>query len=131
MKYLCLAYYDEKAFEKIPGPEMAAVVAKCRPKDEELKASGHLELVASLAATRSSTCLRPRAGKTIVTDGPYVEAREVLGSFFIIEAADLNEAIRVASKHPAASLGEELGWGIEIRPIVNCLAIEKTGGAAR
>jgi len=40
-----------------------------------------------------------------------------VGGFFIIEARDLNEAIRVASKHPAAHLGEQVGWGIEVRPI--------------
>jgi hypothetical protein len=122
MKYLCLAYYDDKAFEAMPGPEMAALVDKCRPLDEQLKATGNLEMVASLASPRVSTCLRPRAGKTIITDGPYLEAREALGSFFLIEAADLNEAIRIASKHPCATLGEQLGWGIEIRPIETCQA---------
>ncbi len=59
----------------------------------------------------------PRGGKPQVTDGPYAEARELVGGFFIIEAADKEEAVRVASLHPAATLGESLGWGIEVHPI--------------
>ena len=62
--------------------------------------------------------LRPRNGKPAVTDGPYAEARELVGGFFIIEAADKDEAVRVASLHPAAALGESVGWGIEVHPIV-------------
>jgi hypothetical protein len=53
----------------------------------------------------------------MVTDGPFVETKEQVGGFFIIEANDLDEAIRVASKHPAANLGETVGWAVEIRPI--------------
>jgi hypothetical protein len=52
-----------------------------------------------------------------VTDGPYAATKEVVGGLVLIEARDLNEAIQVASLHPAARMGEELGWGIELRPI--------------
>lgn len=52
-----------------------------------------------------------------MTDGPYAEAKEMVGGFFIIEAADKDEAVRVASLHPAATLGECVGWGIEVHPI--------------
>jgi len=61
--------------------------------------------------------VRPRNGKPSITDGPFIETKEQVGGFFIIEARDLNEAIRVAWKHPAANLGEQVGWGIEVRPI--------------
>lgn len=117
MKYLCLAYYDEKKFNALPKAEVDALVAECKSHDEELHQSGHLVLVGSLAATASSTGIRPRQGKAAITDGPYAETKEQLGAFFIIEARDLNEAIRVAAKHPAAHLGEHVGWGIEVRPI--------------
>jgi hypothetical protein len=66
-----------------------------------------------------SKSIRPRAGKPSVTDGPYVETKEQVGGFFIIEASDLDEAIQVASRHPAAHLGERVGWRIEVRPIEN------------
>ena len=52
-----------------------------------------------------------------MTDGPYTESKELVGGFFIIEAADRQEAVHVASIHPAANLGEQVGWGIEIHPI--------------
>ena len=64
-----------------------------------------------------ATSVRVRDGKRLVTDGPFAETKELIGGFFVIEARDLNEAIRVASKHPAAHLGERVGWGIEVRPI--------------
>ena len=117
MKYLCLGYYDEKKFESLSEAELAAIPAKCRPLDEALQQSGHVVAVGSLAATRDSVSLRPRDGKTVVMDGPYAETKEQLGSFFILEAEDLDEAIRLASMHPAAQLNEHLGWGIELRPI--------------
>jgi len=117
MKYLCLAYYDEKKFTALPKPEIDALVAECKSHDQALHESGHLIMVASLGHTESSTSIRPRQGTPSITDGPYAETKEQLGAFFIIEAKDLNEAIRVASKHPAANLGEHVGWGIEVRPI--------------
>ena len=120
MKYLCLAYYDEKKFETLTEAELAAIGRDCRPLDEELHRTGRLLEVGSLAATRDSVSLRPRSGKVVVTDGPYAETKEQLGSYFLIEARDLTEAIEVASKHPAAQLNEHLGWGIEIRPIETC-----------
>ena len=126
MKFLCLAYYDEKKFEALTEAEMAAIGRDCRPHDEDLERSGHLLEVASLAATKDSVSLRPRNGKVTVTDGPYAETKELLGSYFLIEARDLKEAVQVASKHPAARLNEHLGWGVEIRPIEIC----RVGAAA-
>lgn len=117
MKYLCLAYYDEKKFDALSKAELDAIVSQCPPCDEALRKSGHLIAQASLAPTQSSTTIRPRNGKPSVTDGPYAETKEQVGGFFIIEARDPNEAILVASKHPAARLGEHVGWGIEVRPI--------------
>jgi hypothetical protein len=117
MKYLCLAFYDEQKFDTLSKADLEAIGARCRPYDEELAKSGHLELAGSLQSTRSSTTLRPRNGRVSITDGPFVETKEQIGGFIIIEARDLNEAIRVASKHPAAHMNEHLGWGIEVRPI--------------
>jgi hypothetical protein len=117
MKYLCLAYYDEKAFEALSKPEFDAIVGKCPAYDDALRRSGRLVVQASLGSPRATTVLRPKNGKPLVTDGPYVETKEQVGGFFIIEAADLDEAIRVASNHPAANLGERAGWAVEIRPI--------------
>jgi hypothetical protein len=122
MQYLVLAYYHEKTFLALTPEEIRAVVENCGPLDGALQATGKVSIVASLAATKETVSVRPRKGKPIVTDGPYVETKEQLGSFFIIEAADMQEAIQLASLHPAANLNEDLGWGIEIRPIEFCRA---------
>ena len=122
MKFLVLAYYHEKTFEKTSPEEMKAIVAKCEPLDKALNATGKMEMVASLAATKDTVSVRPRNGKPTVTDGPYVETKEQLGSFFLLEAKDMQEAIQLASMHPAANLCEKMGWGIEIRPIEFCRA---------
>ena len=117
MKYLCLAYYDVQKFEALPKAELDAMVSQCPAHDEELRKSGHLLFQASLGDPHSSTTIRPRNGKPSIIDGPYTETKEQVGGFFMIEARDLNEAILVASKHPAAHLGERVGWGVEVRPI--------------
>ena len=117
MKYLCLAYYDEKKFDALPKAEFDAIVSRCPAYDHALRNSGHLITQASLGSPSATATVRPRNGNPVVTDGPFTETKEVVGGFFIIEALDLNEAIRVASKHPAAHLGEQIGWGIEVRPI--------------
>jgi len=117
MKYLCLGYYDERKFDALSGAEIAEFTAGCRPLDEALQQTGQVVAVGSLAATRDSVSIRPKDGKAVVMDGPYAETKEQLGSFFIIEAKDRDEAIRLASMHPAAQLNAHLGWGIELRPI--------------
>jgi len=117
MKYLCLAYYDENKFEGLPKTELDALVSQCPPYDAALRKSGQLVVSASLDSARAGKALRPRKGKISVTDGPFTETKEQIGGFFIIEARDLDEAVRVASNHPAAHLGEQVGWGIEVRPI--------------
>ena len=61
--------------------------------------------------------IRPKNGKPTVTDGPFIESKEQLGSFFIVEADNIDEAVKIASLHPAAIFGEKYGFGIEVRPI--------------
>ena len=117
MKYLCLGYYDEKKFDALGPAAEQALTSQCRTHDAALRATGRLLAVASLAAPKLSRSIRPRNGKPFVTDGPYAETKEQIGAFFIVEADDLNEATRVASRHPAALLGEQVGWGVEVRPI--------------
>ncbi len=115
MRYLCLAYGDRTRMEALSPSELEALMSECRRHDEELRQSGHLVRVESLGW--GATTLRPGHGKVLVTDGPFVETKEQVGGLFVIEARDLNEAIRIASLHPAAHLGHQLGWGIEVRPI--------------
>jgi hypothetical protein len=117
MKFLCLGYYDEKKFDALPKADVDTLTRNCQAHDEALHQSGRLIAVASLGPTRATKSVRPKQGNAWVTDGPFAETKEQIGSFFIIEARDMDEAIEVASLHPAAHLGENMGWAIEVRPI--------------
>ena len=117
MKYLCLAYYNPEKFAAMAPADVQALVSKCPVEGVELNRTGRMVVSASLGAPQAAFTLLPRGGKPQLTDGPYAEAKEMVGGFFIIEAADKDEAVRVASLHPAATLGESVGWGIEVHPI--------------
>jgi hypothetical protein len=117
MKYLCLCYYDQEKFNALSEDDLAAVGRICAPHDEALRRSGHLLLVGSLALPEASRTLRAETGKTSVTEGPYARTSEPVGAFFMIEAAGLDQAVEIASKHPGAHVGEYFGGGIEVRPI--------------
>jgi hypothetical protein len=116
MKYLCLCYYDQDRFEALSRDELAALGRACQPHDEALRKSGRLLLVGSLALPPESRTLRAGSGRPAVSEGPFVATKEPLGAFFMIEAEDMDEAIEIASKHPAAQL-TAFGGGIEVRPI--------------
>ena len=105
MKYVCLIYLDEEKRDFISD-------AECESYSQELDQNGYRLAAESLDSVLTATTIRVRNGKTSVTDGPFAETREQLGGFYLIEARDLNEAIRVASKIPAARLGS-----IEVRPV--------------
>jgi hypothetical protein len=118
MKFLCLAFGDEKKSAALTEGEMRALGEKCAAYDEELRKTGRLVGAGSLGW--SAKTMRRKDGKLIVTDGPFSEAKEIVGGFVIIEARDQDEAVEIASLHPAARMGEELGWGIELRPMEQC-----------
>jgi hypothetical protein len=88
VKYLCLAYCDEKKFNALSKTELDAVVSECQPYDEALRKSGHLLATGSLQPTRTATTVRARNGKVSITDGPFAETKEQVGGFFIIEAGE-------------------------------------------
>lgn len=115
MKYLCLAYGDEEKFNAMTKGELDDLIRRCGIYDQELQKSGHL--ISGTSLGWGATTLRLRNGKLSITDGPFAATKEVVGGLVMIEARDLNEAIQVASLHPAARMGEELGWGIEVRQV--------------
>jgi hypothetical protein len=116
MRYLCLGYYDPEAFDELSEAERGALGDECGPHDRELHATGRVVSVASLERG-AHVVLRPTESGTSVTDGPFTESKELVGSFFIIEADDLDEAVRIASLHPATRVRGDLGFAVEVRPI--------------
>jgi len=117
MKYLCLGYFDPEKMNAGPKAETDAAMRECQPHLEEFYRSGHL--LVDVGLVLESKCLRRVDGKVRITDGPFIETKGTIGSAFLIEAQDMEEAIRVASLHPTTqvSAGEQFGWGIEIRPV--------------
>lgn len=117
MKYLGLAYFTPEKFAAMAPDDVEALVSQCPPLDEKMRATGKVRVSASLGDLEHWRTLRPRGGKTHVSDGPYTESKEVVGGLFIIEADTQEEALRIASMHPAATLGEAGGWAVELIPM--------------
>jgi len=112
MKYLCLIYNDEKRVAAMPPEAVEAIAGECVGYDEKLSQNGQLIACERLQPTHAAATIRLREGKVSVTDGPFAETKEQLAGFFLIEARDLNEAIRLAAKAPPARLG-----CVEVRPV--------------
>jgi len=112
MKYLCLIYQDEAELQKWSAEEMSKLSAEYKAFGESIQKSGQLVLGQGLQPTHTATTVRVRDGKTLITDGPFAETKEQLGSIFIIEAQDLDDAIQVAARIPSARFGS-----IEVRPV--------------
>lgn len=117
MKFLCLGYLDMNAFDAIPESERNAIMKDCFAQCVPFRATGKVVEEQGLQHTSQAKSIRPRNGRPTVTDGPFIETKEQLGSFFIVEADSIEEAVEVASLHPAAIYGEPFGFGIEVRPI--------------
>ena len=101
MKYACLVYGDGNLVDPISEEEQDALIVDSVTYQDELARKGQLVLGQPLEPAHMATTLRRTEGKLSMTDGPYAETKEQLGGIFIIEARDLNEAIRIASGHPA------------------------------
>lgn len=109
MKYLCLVYSEEDKLHTQPDSPKDA---ECLAYAENLRQTGRLLAGEPLESVQTATTVRVRGGKVTVTDGPFAETKEQLAGFYLIDAQDINEAIRVAAKIPPARVGS-----IEVRPV--------------
>jgi hypothetical protein len=114
MNYICLVYHEERALFDLSMEEHQAITTQCISWIQNLAKNGHHVYSAGLQSTKSATTLSYSGDELSVTDGPFAETKEVLGGFTIIEARDLNEAIRIASEFPAARFGK-----VEVRPVMD------------
>jgi hypothetical protein len=113
MRYVCLLYFDpRKAFDG--SAESRAVLDSVGGHQAELKAAGHLVSSEALTLPNEAMTVQVREGRMSATDGPFMETKEMLGGLVIIEARDMNEAVRVAAGIPFARLGS-----VEVRPVVD------------
>ena len=110
MKYMLLVYSAEDAWtEESRAQCMADSTKLCH----ELASQGRFLAASPLHPVATATCVRVRSGHRLTTDGPFAETTEQLGGYFLIEAGNLDEAIAIAGRIPAASKGT-----VEIRPVV-------------
>lgn len=113
MLYICLVHFDDKeVFSRLSEAEKRKLDIASTGYDRELERSGNLIRAQALQAPESAVLVRVRDGKISATDGPFLETKEQLGGFILIEARDLNDAIRIAAGIPLAKHGT-----IEVRPI--------------
>jgi hypothetical protein len=110
VKYMLLVYSEEQAWT---DPERQRCYGESTELAHELKSKGKFLATSPLQSVATATSVQIREGKRTVKDGPFAETREQLGGFYMIEAKDLDEAIAVAGRIPAARKGT-----IEIRPVV-------------
>ena len=113
MQYMCLIYDDEKTWDTLPEDERNAVFAEYGTFTESIKGSGNYVAGDALQPTSTATTVRIRNGKTLVTDGPVAETKEQLGGYYLVEAKDVDEALKIAERIPSARYGS-----IEVRPVV-------------
>jgi len=116
MRYLCILYGEQERLDGLGGAEFAALGAESRAYIDELRRAGHLVAAERLEPAAAATSVRIHKGRASITDGPFIETKEQLGGFILIEARDLNEAIQLAAKLPPARLG-----GVEVRPVAQDL----------
>lgn len=105
MKYICLVYGEEKEIGAMTDDE-------CMAYDQGLRSAGRCLASEALQPVHTAATVRVRQGKVTITDGPFAETKEVLAGFYLIDAADMSDAIQVASQIAPARVG-----AIEVRPV--------------
>ena len=110
MQYALMIYAEPGYAEALPDAERAAVLAEFAALTDDARCVAS----AQLQPAETATCVRVAGGGTLMTDGPFADTKEVLGGLFLLEAANLDEAIEVATRIPVA----RLGGVVEVRPVV-------------
>ena len=105
MKFVFTIYHDENMLDALPEGELQTLIDSALDYDETIRQSGHYIVSNALQRARTARTIRVRGGTVSITDGPFVETKEQLGGFFLIEARDMDEACAIASRFPPARIG--------------------------
>ena len=111
MRYLCLIHLNEQRLADLPASDLNALNAAHLDLNDALRAERRFLLAEALEPAGTAACVRIRDRRRHVTDGPFAETKEVIAGFYVIEARDMREAVEIASRIPAASIGT-----VEVRP---------------
>ncbi|MDR5866230.1 YciI family protein [Halomonas koreensis] len=112
MKYVALVYYQERLIDAMTERDWQALNQECVAGVERLTEQGHFLAGQALQPVESATCVQVRDGDVLLSDGPFAETKEQLAGFYLLDARDLNEALRLAGRIPPARFGT-----IEVRPV--------------
>lgn len=112
MRYICLVHFEPSALDNLPTAAKKTIDRRSLGYDAELQAKGHYIMSQAIQGGDSAVLVRVRNGKVATTDGPYIETKEQMAGFILIEARDMNEALRLAAGIPLAEIGT-----IEVRPV--------------
>ena len=124
MQYLLLVYVDEAKVQALPDGQFDSMMRECFQHADALQREGQLLQSQQLQPPATARSVRLRNGRRTVVDGPFAETKEILGGFNLIEAADMDEAVRIASEFPWAQVG-----CIEVREVRDMGAVRRRVGA--
>jgi hypothetical protein len=113
MRYMLLIHTDEKGWARLSPEQAAGAMAAYMAYSDALRAAGRYVDSSQLQPTSATKCVRVEGGHKGVSDGPFADTKEALGGYYLIEAADVAEAVDWAAKCPGASHG-----AVEVRPLV-------------
>jgi hypothetical protein len=113
MKYLLLVHHDEEAFGKMSETKRKEILAESVQLTHQLHANGQYLSASPLHPAATAVIVQVRDRKRLVTDGPFMETKEQLAGYFLINAKDLDEAVGIATRVPGARIGT-----IEVRPLI-------------
>ena len=115
MRYMLLIYGDESAFADMDPGQMSDTMQAYEKYSNWLTEKGWMRAGDQLADTSRSTTVRQLDGKVLTTDGPFAETKEQLGGYYLVECANLDEAMEAAQRLPAVAYG----GSVEVRPIID------------
>ena len=124
MKFMLVIYNDPELYDGLPQTETDGMMRDCLAHADELHQDGRLIESQMLEGAERAKSVRIRNGRTKVTDGPFSEAKEVLGGFNLIEAKDIDEAVQIAAAFPWAGTG-----CVEVRPVRDIAEVRRRVGA--
>ena len=124
MQFLLMIYNDDELLDALPEGEADTMMRGCIRHTDELRAQGRLLDSQQLEPPATARSVRVRNGRTTVLDGPFAETKEYLGGFNLIEAADMDEAVRIAAEFPWVGTGS-----VEIRPVRDFAQVRRRVGA--
>ena len=124
MKFMVLIYNDTGMLDTLPPAEFDSTMRSCIQHADDLRKQGFLLESQQLESPKTAKSIRVRKNRQLVTDGPFAETKEVLGGFNLIEADNMEEAVRIAAEFPWAETG-----CVEVRPVRDFDAVRRRVGA--